>query len=146
MRAPFAFLAALSFAVASSAFAADGAAIYQDKCSACHETDGSGMPGMAPPLQSALWKKLGAKSPAYFAAMVLNGSAGASIDGETYAGAMPTWSAQLSDEDIAAVGSYVLHDFNASTQVVTPADVAAVRAEGHVDAAKLQAMRGGGAP
>lgn len=145
MRRTLQVLAALC-AFAPSAFAADGTAVYNEKCSACHETDGSGLPMMAPPLKSALWKKLGAKGPAYFAAMVLNGASGIELDGEGYAGAMQNWSAQLSDDDIAAIGNHVLHDFNGSAQKLGAADVAALRKKGHVDATRLQAMRGGATP
>jgi len=140
-----ALVAWLALAWPTVSSAADGAALYQDRCAACHQVDGAGLPGMAPPLRSAVWGKLGRRAPDYLAAVALNGMSGNLLDGQSYAGAMPSWSA-LSDAELAAVGSYVLQGLNGGKQQLTAGEAAAMRRRGHLDAPHLKAMRAGGAP
>jgi mono/diheme cytochrome c family protein len=94
-----------------SAAAADGPALYATYCQACHQQGGAGLPGMAPPLKSALWSRLGSKAPEYLAKVMLGGMSGIDLDGMFYPGPMPAW-ASLSDADVAAISSYVLKDLN----------------------------------
>jgi cytochrome c6 len=85
-------------ALASTAFAADGAAIYKAKCAMCHGADGSASTGMGKsmglkPLGSADVQK---ESAADMTALVTNGK-----------GKMPAFKGKLSDEEITAVVQYV---------------------------------------
>jgi mono/diheme cytochrome c family protein len=109
------------------AAAADGVAVFNDICSACHQPGGVGQPGLAPPLvDAALWTTLGDRAPAYVVGVVLAGLTGTiEAGGQGYFGlVMPTHDF-LSDDEIAAVTNYVLQDLN---QIATPIDAATVAA------------------
>jgi mono/diheme cytochrome c family protein len=87
-----------SLAWASSAFAADGAAVFKAKCAMCHGADGSASTGMG--------KSMGLKPPsspevqrmsnADLTSVVTNGK-----------GKMPAYKGKLSDDEISAVVKYV---------------------------------------
>lgn len=78
-----------------STYVADGAAIYQAKCSTCHGKDGRGIPNWRakgqPDFTDAGWQK--ARSDAQIAETTKNGK------GKF----MPAFKAKLTDEEIAAV-------------------------------------------
>lgn len=125
MRNLSALAAVLLLAASGPAAAADGEAIFNDVCSACHQPGGVGQPGLAPPLVDApLWSTLGDKAPDYVVGVVLAGLTGTiEAAGQSYIGlVMPTHDF-MSDDDIAAVTNYVLQDLN---QVGAPIDAAAV--------------------
>jgi cytochrome c6 len=87
-----------SMALASAAFAADGAAIFKAKCAMCHGADGSASTGMGKsmglkPLGSPEVQKM---SDADLTALVTNGK-----------GKMPAFKGKLSDDEISAVAKYV---------------------------------------
>lgn len=109
-RAVFALFLAFTAGVA---LAEDGKAIYDAHCAACHQPDGGGALGLAPPLQGTLGKRLA--TPAgrqYVPGVVLSGLAGKLVSkGVTYTGVMPSWQ-QLSDAELAAVVNHVLTTFN----------------------------------
>jgi mono/diheme cytochrome c family protein len=85
-----------------------GSRIYAANCAACHQAGGAGVPAAFPPLAGHfpdLLKRTDGRS--YVGKVLLFGLEGEiSVKGNTYAGAMPAWSA-LSDNDIAAVLNYV---------------------------------------
>lgn len=127
MRNLCALAAVLLLAASGPAAAADGEAIFNDVCSACHQPGGVGQPGLAPPLVDApLWSTLGDKAPDYVVGVVLAGLTGTiEAAGQSYIGlVMPTHDF-MSDGEIAAVTNYVLQDLN---QVGAPIDAAAVAA------------------
>lgn len=117
--------------IASLAGAADGKAVYAANCASCHQPDGAGADGLAPPLQGTLGKRLAVRQ--YVPGIVLSGLAGKMVSkGVTYTGMMPSW-AHLPDAELAAVVNHVLGSFNAAelpaTHVpFTPEDFAALRA------------------
>lgn len=107
---------ALFFALlAGSACAADGKAIYDANCAACHQPDGAGAVGLAPPLAGTLGKRVA--TPAgrqYVPGVLISGLAGKLVSkGVTYTGIMPSWQ-QFSDEELAGVANYVLTAYNAA--------------------------------
>lgn len=124
--------------------AADGEQLYQRHCAACHQADGTGVPMLAPPLHGPLWKKLGPKAPGYLAHAMLSGMAGLELDDEPYYSAMPSWTA-LSDEDIAAIGNYILQTLNDGGEQLTPALIAESRKQA-LDGERLKQLREGGPP
>jgi mono/diheme cytochrome c family protein len=95
---------------------ADGAALYATHCVACHQPDGNGAEGLAPPLAGMLDKLAGsAGGREYLAQVWVSGMVGKITSrGVKYDGNMPA--AALSDEEMSSVMSYVLRTFNASTQ------------------------------
>ncbi len=100
---------------AGGAFAADGKAIYDANCASCHQPDGAGAVGLAPPLLGTLGKRVA--TPAgrqYVPGVLISGLAGKLVSkGVTYTGIMPSW-AQFSDEELAGVVNYVLSTYNAA--------------------------------
>jgi mono/diheme cytochrome c family protein len=85
--------------------ASDGAAVFTSMCAACHQANGQGLPGVFPPLAGSEWVN---GKDSTVAAIVLHGITGSlSVKGSRYNGAMPAFGAQLSDEQIAAVLSYL---------------------------------------
>lgn len=103
-----------------------GKKVYGTYCLACHQADGSGVPNMNPPLIKTSWV-LGSK--AVLVQQVLKGSANkVEIDGETFHNTMPA-QAQLTDQQIADVLTFVRNNFGNKASIVTPAEVKAVRAK-----------------
>lgn len=103
-----------------------GKAVYSQFCLSCHQADGSGVPNMNPPLIKTKWV-LGPKT--VLIQQVLKGSQGkVEIDGDTFHNSMPS-QAQLTDQQIADVLSFVRNRFGNKASIVTPAEVKLVRAK-----------------
>lgn len=146
-RLATALVATAFLAVAVPALAADGAEVFESVCAACHQSGGTGAPGLAPPLvDPALWQRLGDKAPEYVANVMIAGLTGTiTAGGQGYYGlAMPSQE-YLSDEELLAAAAYVLQDLAGSKLAVTPEAIAAARAAplGHK---ALIALRKGGTP
>jgi mono/diheme cytochrome c family protein len=93
----------------SNATSADvGARIYATNCAACHQAGGTGVADAFPPLAGHFPDLVkSADGRAYVKKVLLFGLEGQiSVNGNNYAGAMPSWLA-LGDDDIAAVLNYV---------------------------------------
>ena len=106
-----------------------GATIYKELCSTCHGPDGRGTPveggggtTLAPPLIASN-RVLGHRD--YVIKTLLHGMTGP-LDGRAYGIMVPMGT--NTDEWVASVASYVRSGFGASSWLVTPADVARVRA------------------
>jgi mono/diheme cytochrome c family protein len=97
---------------------------------ACHQADGEGVPGLAPPLVGALKKVAEVdQGRTYIAHVLVSGMAGTiKTRGGKFTGAMPSQAA-LSDHELAAIASYVLTTFNASPVVLQPEGFAALRSK-----------------
>ncbi len=94
----------------------DGASLFAQNCSACHQLTGKGVPGAFPALAG---DALVNGPPQGFAAVVVSGRGG-----------MPAFGADLSDQDIAAITTYVRSAWGNSAGTVNEAMVKAVRAGG----------------
>lgn len=109
---------------------ATGADLFAKHCVACHQADGEGVPGLAPPLVDAL-KKVAAvdQGRTYIAHVLVSGMAGTikTRDGR-FTGVMPSQAA-LSDHELAAIASYALAKFNASPVVLQPESFTALRSK-----------------
>ncbi len=106
---------AMLAAVTAPAGAADGKAVYDAHCAACHQPDGAGALGLAPPLAGTLGKRMAfPEGRKYLPGIVISGLAGRmESKGVLYEGIMPSWQ-QLSDAELAAVLNHVLTHFNAA--------------------------------
>ncbi|MFG6462070.1 c-type cytochrome [Roseateles sp. DXS20W] len=117
--------AELSGSKGRGAAKADGAALFASLCAACHQANGQGLPGVFPPLAGSEWVS-GKDSTA--SAIVLHGITGnLSVKGSSYNGAMPAFGGQLSDEQVAAVLTYVRSQWGNSAAAVSAETVAQVR-------------------
>jgi len=100
-----------------------GKAVYQKYCLTCHQSDGSGVPGMFPPLSPNEWIADKDK----MIELMLNGQSGEiTVNGEVYNSLMPAHDF-LSDEQIADVISYVRMSFGNDLEAVSQEEVAAAR-------------------
>jgi cytochrome c6 len=116
MKATVSALAALAgFVVASPTHAADGKALYQKNCAACHQPTGKGIPGAFPPLAGSTFVQGPAQDPA---TVLLKGRGG-----------MPNFAQSLTDGDIAAVLTYVRSTWGNKGDALTEPQVAALRTE-----------------
>ena len=124
-----------------TATAADGTQLFAENCSACHQADGSGAAGLAPPLRGDQWKRLGDKSQPYLASVLVSGLVGVPLDGQRYSVAMPPW-AQLSDPELVAIGSFVLQKLNGEKKGLSRAAVKEARTANR-DNVALKRLRDG---
>lgn len=93
-------------------------------CAACHQPDGKGVPGNFPPLTGSSWVT---GEPSGLIRILLHGLEGdIVVSGVTFSGTMPAWK-HLSDEQLAAVATYVRGSFGNSASGVEPDQVAALR-------------------
>lgn len=121
-RIPFAAALALLAIAASGTPRASGAGLYEAHCVACHQTDGNGAEGLAPPLVGVLAKRAHSDSGReYLAQVVVSGMVGPITSrGVRYNGNMPP--ALLSDDELVMVMAYVLNTFNSSAPAL-PAEL-----------------------
>lgn len=108
-------LALVCGTLAGFASAQDGKAVYDANCAACHQPDGAGALGLAPPLAGTLGKRMAVpEGRKYLPGIVIAGLAGKmESKGVLYEGIMPSWQ-QLSDSELAAALNHVLATFNAA--------------------------------
>lgn len=141
-RAISASLFAGSLLVTGQALAASGEELFNTACSACHAAGGVGTPGLAPPLdRPEFWKELGDKAPDYIAGVVTKGlNAQIKVNGESYAGMMMPPVAGQSDDDLAAITTWVLQTLGKTDKTVTPEDIKTAR-ESNLTNDDLKAMR-----
>lgn len=105
-----------------------GAALYGQYCVACHQANGAGAPGIAPQLAQSDWVL--AEGPNRLIRVVLHGLTGpVVVSGKPFNGAMVPWAANLTDDDIAAILSYVRSskEWGNTASWVTPEQVKAIR-------------------
>lgn len=82
-----------------------GRQIFMARCQACHQADGKGVAGAFPPLVGSEWVT---GRPETVVHILLDGLQGpVQVAGQTFNGAMPAWRTLLSDQEIAAVATYV---------------------------------------
>jgi mono/diheme cytochrome c family protein len=104
-----------------------GKAVYENICALCHNTDGTGKPNQAPPFVGSEWV-LG--SPDRMIRIPLVGLAGPiKVKDQEWNLAMPNMGAALSDDDLAAVLTYMRQSWGNKASAITPEQVKAVRAK-----------------
>ncbi len=99
-------------------------------CVACHQSNGKGLPGQFPPLVQSHW--ILEPEPGRIIRIVLDGLSGPlQVEGQNFNGAMVPWKDVLSDEEIAAVLTYVRQnaEWGNKAPAVTPERVKEVRAK-----------------
>jgi mono/diheme cytochrome c family protein len=128
-------LLAMAVALCSTSICAQprgvaGAELFGKHCVACHQTDGEGIPGLAPPLVGALKKIVEVDlGRTYIAHVLVSGMAGTiKTRVGKFTGVMPSQAA-LSDHELAAIAAYVLSTFNESQVALKPEGFAALRSK-----------------
>jgi mono/diheme cytochrome c family protein len=102
-----------------------GEQVYGNKCAACHQLTGQGLPGVFPPLKGSA--VVTATDPTEHIRTVLRGLSGKSIGGVTYPSPMPAFADQLTNEEVAAVLSHERTSWGNQAPPVKPEDVIARR-------------------
>ncbi|GBQ20537.1 cytochrome c class I [Gluconacetobacter sacchari DSM 12717] len=117
--------------LASSAYCADtGKDLFLNNCAACHQSNGNGQAGLAPPLTNKrLWQGMGDGRTQYIAGVALTGLVGKIVSaGEIYADlAMPPQN-HLTDDELALVANYIFNDLNGIDTHAAGEDFARTRA------------------
>lgn len=109
----------------------DGAAVFAGHCAVCHQTAGTGLPGVFPPLAGSGWVN---GQDATLVQIVLHGVQGdLTVNGVTYKGAMPAFADQLRDIEIARVLTFIRSQWG---NKAAPVEVTVVKAQRTASAAR----------
>lgn len=101
-----------------------GSTLYAVVCAACHQVDGRGLEGLAPPLLDSEWVLGPSTRPVR---IVLHGVRGPiQVLGKTHTGDMPPLGV-LPDDQIAAILTYVRRAWGHTASPVTPEEVKSIR-------------------
>lgn len=107
-----------------------GKRLYTQNCVVCHQSTGLGVAGQFPPLVGSEWVNSDSKhGDNHLVMLMLNGLQGPmQVMGASYNNAMPQWK-QLSDDQIAAILTYIRSDWGNKGDAIDPAFVATIRKE-----------------
>jgi mono/diheme cytochrome c family protein len=103
----------------------EGRRVYEAKCSVCHGNDGKGMPPHYPPLANN--QSIEMESAVNPIRMVLNGGYPPGTRKNPMPYGMPPFAQDLSDNEVAAVVTYIRTAWGNRGAPVTPADANALR-------------------
>ncbi len=102
-----------------------GQSIYVDQCASCHAVDGTGSPGLFPPLRgNSDLQSARATTPLH---VILAGADTASTADKPTGPAMPAFAWKLTDAEIAAVTTYVRNSWGNAAEPVSAGDVSGLR-------------------
>ena len=102
-----------------------GEAIYADACSACHGLDGKGVPYLFPSLAGS--PNVRSADPASLIRVVIEGARSVATAGEPTGPGMPSFAWKLSDDQAAAVLTYIRNSWGASAPIVEASQIAQAR-------------------
>lgn len=107
-----------------------GKRLYTQNCIVCHQANGMGVAGQFPPLVESEWVlSQGTHADNHLVLLMLNGHQGPmQVKGLSYNNAMPQWK-QLTDDQIAALLTYIRSDWGNNAPAITPSFVAQIRKE-----------------
>jgi mono/diheme cytochrome c family protein len=103
----------------------EGEAIYQGACVACHEADGSGAPRIYPPLPGNA--NLQSADPSSTLRIILDGAQTLITARAPNTGSMPAYRDKLTDQQIAAVTSYIRNAWGNAAAAVSAEQVTKAR-------------------
>ncbi len=109
----------------ASGVAEAGEAIYVDACSTCHRENGQGVSGMFPALKGS--SIVESAKPTTIIRLILNGGHAVATDQNPTPVSMPSFGWKLSDQEVAAVASYVRSGWGNQASPVSTSDVESVR-------------------
>ncbi len=102
-----------------------GAQIYADECSGCHKPDGSGIAALFPRLHGS--PAVQQTDPTSLLRVVLRGAEAAATDKAPTGSQMPQFSWLLTDDQVAAVVTYIRNSWGNSAPAVSAGDVKKAR-------------------
>jgi mono/diheme cytochrome c family protein len=107
---------------------ARGKAVYESVCGICHGTDGAGKPGQAPELAGSEWVNAqGFNRLAHIPLMGVSGPI--KVGGKDWNMSMAAMGAALSDDDLAAVLTYIRTSWGNKAAAVTGDDIKQIRSK-----------------
>lgn len=98
----------------------DGATLYMNTCSSCHQPEGNGLPGAFPPLAGS--KIVNDENPETLIRIVLQG-----YDARAEYGVMPGFADHLSNEEITAIANHERSSWGNDAPPVSPEEVQKIR-------------------
>ncbi|MDX1480532.1 MAG: cytochrome D1 domain-containing protein [Woeseiaceae bacterium] len=101
-----------------------GQTVYERNCAACHQPDGSGLPGAFPPLAESDYLQQDRRLVLETAVFGLSGPI--TVNGQEYNSVMPS-QGFLTDEELAAAMTYVFTSWGNDYAAVSPQEIAALR-------------------
>ena len=120
---PYKSYAAIPKADAGSAL---GQKMYAQNCSVCHQPGGTGLPGQFPPLAGSDWVL--EEGPNRIIKLILNGIQGPiTVNGQQFNNSMVPWRDTMTDEQIAAVATYIRSTWGNKAPPVKTEEVTAQR-------------------
>ena len=103
-----------------------GKELFAGTCSVCHQPNGTGLPGVFPPLAKSDFL---AKDPKRAIGFVLRGLTGkVTVNGQEYNSVMPPMT-QLNDDEVANILTYVLNSWGNPGGQISADEVKKVRAQ-----------------
>jgi mono/diheme cytochrome c family protein len=109
-----------------------GEAIFADQCAACHRTNGAGVPTFFPPLAGN--PNVQQQDSTTVIRVILDGTRSTPTAAHPTPLSMPAFDWKLTDEQIAAVASYVRNSWGNAAPVVSAAQVQDLRDAVHASA------------
>jgi mono/diheme cytochrome c family protein len=106
----------------AEAMMVQGRKIYEQHCQECHQAKGEGVPRIYPPLQNN--ESINMKFPINAIRIVLNGGFPPSTEGNPRPYGMPPFYQDLSDQEVAAVVTFIRQSWGNNAPPVSPAEVA----------------------
>jgi mono/diheme cytochrome c family protein/glucose/arabinose dehydrogenase len=104
-----------------------GKQTYTMLCAACHQPNGQGMDGLAPPLVDSEWA---VEKPDILPRVVIHGLTGPiKVNGTSWSLEMPPLGAALTDEQVAAVATYIRREWEHTASPVSVDFVKKIRSE-----------------
>lgn len=113
--------------LSNNAMMKSGENVYQANCSACHNSNGRGIPNLAASLANN--PSIRAQDTSSILTTILQGGQGAATIGNPTSGAMPSFAWKLSDKQVAAVATYIRNSWGNVARPVTPSEVTKARKE-----------------
>ena len=111
-----------------------GEAIYQDRCSACHQHDGRGVPYMIPNLVKD--PAVDSGDPTSIVHVLMQGAEGLSTGAEPTGASMPSYADEMTNAQLAAVSTYIRNSWGNAAAAVSDEEFGKARqAAGHARAA-----------
>ena len=104
-----------------------GQAIYRDNCAACHTVEGAGIPQLFSALKSN--PAVQSDDTTNVIRIVLQGAQSVATDLAPTAASMPAQGWKLSDEQVAAVITYIRNSWGNAASLVKESDVKSIRPE-----------------
>ena len=105
-----------------------GKALFSANCITCHQANGQGIPGQYPPLAGS--EIVLGEATNHAIAIVLKGLQGPlTVKGQTFNNAMQPWEGQYTDQQLAAILTYVRSDWGNNAPPVTADMVKQIREE-----------------